>query len=150
MTRALLALGLLILVLFPGAANAVPRDEGDEIWTGVLLATNEKSPRPPPRWLAPYSAKLQKIFGYNQFVVIGRSVERMRRSDGQWMIPTKQFYLDVRTESGRGGSYVLQFKLWHDKTMLLETKALVMPGSPLFVRGPQYGRGQVIFVVEVR
>lgn len=150
MTRAFLAFGLLTIFLFPSHATAVPQDKGDEIWTAVVLATKEKSPKEPPRWLARYEAKLQRIFGYNQFEVIGRSVERMRRSDGQWLIPTKQFYLEVSTEGGSGGSYLLQFKLWHEKNLLLETKARVKPGSPLFVRGPQHGRGQVIFVVEVR
>jgi hypothetical protein len=150
MTRSCKALGLFLLLFASVCVAVAAPEDGDEIWTGVLLATNEASPRPMPRWLAPYSDKLQKMLGYNQFKVIGRNVERMRDSDGQWLIPTKQFYLEVKTESGRGGVYLLHFTLWHEKKMLLETKAKVMPGSPLFVRGPQYGRGQVVFVVEVR
>lgn len=134
-------------VFLPVEASA-PRD--GEIWTGVLLATNESSPKAPPRWLAPFSERLEKIFGYNQFEVIGRHVEKMAVSDGQWLIPTRQFFLEVQTRQSGEGSCRLRFTLWHDKKMILETEARVMPGSPLFVRGPQYGRGQLIFVVEVR
>ena len=144
-TAVILILGL--SVWFPVDAS-VPR--GGEIWTCVLLATNETAPKALPRWLAPFSERLRKIFGYNQFEVIGRHVEKMATSDGQWFVPTRQFFLEVQTRQSRERFCRLRFTLWHDKRMILETEARVMPGSPLFVRGPQYGRGQLIFVVEVR
>ncbi len=147
-----LRVAAIILILassvFLPAEASIHRD--GEIWTGVLFATNERNPKAPPRWLAPFSGRLRKIFGYNQFEVLGRHVEKLASSDGQWLIPTRQFFLEVQTRESLGDACRLRFTLWHDKKMILKTEARVMPGSPLFVRGPQYGRGQLIFVVEVR
>jgi hypothetical protein len=143
---------LIILISVSGIVSQAESEvrRGDEIWTCVLFATNEHPPNAPPRWLAPFSGRLRKIFGYNQFMVIGRHVETMAISDGQWFIPTRQFFLEVETRQSRSGAYDLHFTLWHERKMILKTEARVMPGSPLFVRGPQYGRGQLIFVVAVR
>jgi hypothetical protein len=141
-----------ILILCSGLllpAEASVRSCG-EIWAGVLLATNEQLPKAPPSWLAPFSERLRKVFGYNQFEVIGRHIEKMAYSNGQWLLPTRQFFLEVQTRKNRGGACQLRFTLWHDRKMILKTEARVMPGSPLFVRGPQYGRGQLIIFVEVR
>lgn len=139
---------VLVCVALPSTEASIRSDS--EIWTGVLLATNESSPKSPPDWLAPFLEQLRNVFGYNQFEVIGRHVKKMASGDSQWLIPTRQFFLEVQTRQSRGGTCRLRFTLWHEKKIILKTEARVMPGSPLFVRGPQYGRGQLIFVVEVR
>lgn len=148
--RALLLAALLLLPAGEFSAAKADLSRGIEIWTGVLLATNEPVPNKPDAWLAQFAGRLEKLFGYNQFEILGRHAEKMAVSDGQWLIPTKQFYLEVETREGRGATYLLRFKLWHEKEMILQTEAHVGPASPLFVRGPQYGKGQLIFVVEVR
>jgi hypothetical protein len=44
----------------------------------------------------------------------------------------------------------VNIQLFQDNRPILETEAKVSPGSPLFIRGPQHGSGQVIIVLQVQ
>ena len=48
------------------------------------------------------------------------------------------------------GGYVLNLKLYKEKELLLETEAKLSKRSPLVIKGPQVGGGQLLLVLVVQ
>ncbi len=145
MSRLLAAL-LTILTL----ATFVQAD--DKVWSAVILATNAKrgeKPKEVPAELAPYSAKLGRIFGCDQFEVLGSATKSMDGQNERWLVPSQNFWVGA-TALREGDGYRLKLEMFHDKRRIVETEAKLGPGSPLFIRGPMHERGQLIVVFEIR
>lgn len=143
-----LALTLLGLGLLPAA-----RAE-DKIWSAVLLATDVKEPKAAPAELKSVAARLQRVFGCNQFEIVGKATADLKDSAMVSMTPTKTFWMNLQArqasiKEARGG-YLLNLQLYQDTRVLVDTVALIAPGSPLFFRGPMSSRGQVVIVLQVQ
>ncbi len=138
--------------------SAVPAPKAvaavDKIWSAVVLATNPTAPKEAPAELREFSARLKRVFGYSQFELIGAASEKIDEQNESWLVPSQSFWLSVKarravSKEARGG-YLLNLQLFHDKRPLLETEAKLAPGSPLFIRGPEYGHGQLIIALQVQ
>ena len=46
--------------------------------------------------------------------------------------------------------YLLNLKLFQEKSLLLETEAKLSKASPLVIKGPQVGDGQLLLVLVVQ
>jgi hypothetical protein len=129
----------------------------DRIWSAVIVATNpEKSEKPKetPVELQAFAPKLRSIFGYTQFELAGSATEVIDELTENWLLPSTIFPLKVtarRTTSkeARGG-YLLNFKMFQENRPLFDSEVKLAPNSPLFIRGPQYGKGQIILVLQVQ
>jgi len=145
-----------ITLSYPSATPPhLPPLEGkrDKIWSGVIVATEVASPKPPPAELREFAKRLNRIFGYNQFALVGSATEEIDELDENWLVPNTLFSLNVKarravSKEARGG-YLLNLEIYQEKHQLLDIEAKLAPGSPLFIRGPQYGKGQVILVLQV-
>jgi len=140
---------LALLLLFAPLGFA-----GDKIWTAVLVANNVAQPKLVPAELKPVAARLQRVFGYNQFEIIGTASSELEDGAERALTPTKNFWLNLRArhasiKEARGG-YLLNLQLYQDKRALVDTVALIAPESPLFFRGPLHARGQVLIVLQVQ
>jgi len=163
---AALAAGLLLLPMTSGeralaqagttpAAVATIAPAGqDTIWSGVVIATNVTSPKSPPPELREFASRLKRVFGYNQFELLGSASKPIGNRTENWLVPSQNFWLSANarramSKEARGG-YLLNLELFQDQRPLVDTEAKLAPGSPLFIRGPQYGNGQVIIVLQVQ
>ena len=140
------------LLLFLLAVALTARGE-DRLWSAVLLATNAASPKDPPSELKPVVGRLKRLFGYNQFEVLGADTKSLGDGAEQELKPAKQFWLKLKArrasvKEARGG-YLLNLELYQDKRALVDTVAMIAPESPLFFRGPLHARGQIIIVLQV-
>src|SRR5204863_9414417 len=92
---------------------------------------------------------LKDQFVYNQFQVIGQSSKKLRAGQEDWLATSKFFGLrvDARGESEAG--YIMNLKLYKEKELLLETDAKLSKRSPLVIKGPQVGTGQLPLVLVV-
>jgi hypothetical protein len=124
------------------------RSPAPTIWSGVVLATNETHPAPAPAQLDAYSDKIKNIFGYNQLALIGENSQRMEASYEHWLIPSKDFYLSVRSHTKPGEAYPLKIALFQNRHRIADFDARLGADSPLFIRGPMYARGQLIIVLR--
>jgi len=124
----------------------------DKVWCAVVLASDPprgQDPKAPPAELAPYAKKLSKVFGYQQFEVIGSATKAMDNQNERWLVPTQNFWVGAHATRQADG-YQLSLQFYHDKRCLVETQAKLGVGSPLIVRGPMHERGQIILVFEIR
>src|SRR6266566_2325995 len=141
----------LLLAFIALIVSAVPGLRGAEtVWSGLVIAENVAQPQPIPPELTRIEEPLKKFFGYNQFQVIGQSQKTLKTGQEDWLATSKFFglHVDARGESEAG--YVLNLKLYKEKELLLETDAKLSKRSPLVIKGPQVGGGQLLLVLMVQ
>jgi len=134
----------LILSAAPGLRAA------ETVWSGLVIAENVAQPESIPPELTRIERLLKELFGYNQFQVIGQSSKTLKTGQEDWLATSKFFglHVDARGESEAG--YVLNLKLYKEKELLLETDAKLSKRSPLVIKGPQIGSGQLLLVLVVQ
>ena len=143
-----LAVVIPVLVLTMTAASA---SRGAEtVWSGLVIADNVSQPQPVPSELTRIEGLLKKFFGYNQFQVIGQSQKVLKTGQEDWLATSKFFGLHVDARGETQGGYVLNLKLYKEKELLLETEAKLNNRSPLLIKGPQVGGGQLLLVLVVQ
>ncbi|MEA3188426.1 MAG: hypothetical protein QOD99_2256 [Chthoniobacter sp.] len=120
------------------------------VWSAVILATNEEKPKEMPAELRMFKQKLQNVFGYNQFELIGQHTEPMDDPSERWLIPSKNFSVRVGSKSEQKNGYAMNLELFEDQRMLARFDAHLGAQSPLFIRGPMYAGGQVIILMMVK
>ena len=129
----------------PGA-----RAEGDEIWSAVVLATREDPPKPPPKKIASLAPDLSEIFGYNTFYLIGQKETGLYEGQEKWLLPSRRIFLKTEILSREAARYVARIDLYDGETLLVSTEAKLAREAPLFIRGPGWGKGQLIAIVGVK
>jgi hypothetical protein len=143
-----LAVVISILVLTMTVAPA--SQAAETVWSGLVIAENVSQPQPIPSELTRIEALLKKFFGYNQFQVIGQSQKTLKTGQEDWLATSKFFGLHVDARGETQGRYVLNLTLYKEKELLLETEAKLSKRSPLVIKGPQVGGGQLLLVLVVQ
>src|SRR6266481_83169 len=143
-----LALVMTVVALIMGA---VPASQAAEtVWSGLVMAENVTQPQPIPSELTRIEGSLKRFFGYNQFQVIGKSQKVLKTGQEDWLATSKFFGLHVDARGETQGGYVLNLKLYKEKELLLEAEAKLSKRSPLVIKGPQVGGGQLLLVLVVQ
>jgi hypothetical protein len=143
-----LAVVISVLVVTMTAAPALQAAE--KVWSGLVIAENIAEPQPIPQELTRIEGLLKKFFGYNEFKVIGQSQKTLKTGQEDWLATSKFFGLHVDARGETQGGYVLNLKLYKQKELLLETEAKLSKRSPLVIKGPQVGGGQLLLVLVVQ
>lgn len=114
------------------------------------MAENVAQPQPIPPELTRIEGLLKRFFGYNEFQVIGQSQKTLKTGQEDWLATSKFFGLHVDSRGETQGGYVLNLKLYKEKELLLETETKLSKRSPLVIKGPQVGGGQLLLVLVVQ
>jgi hypothetical protein len=122
----------------------------ETVWSGLVMAENVAQPRSIPSELTRIEGSLKRFFGYNQFQVIGQSEKVLKTGQEDWLATSKFFGLHVDARGESPGGYLLNLKLYKEKELLLETEAKLSKRSPLVIKGPQVGGGQLLLVLVVQ
>ena len=137
-----------VLVLTMTAPPALQAAE--TVWSGLVMADNVSQPQSIPSELTRIEGLLKKFFGYDQFQVIGQSQKTLKTGQEDWLATSKFFGLHVDARGETQSGYVLNLKLYKEKELLLETEAKLSKRSPLVIKGPQVGGGQLLLVLIVQ
>ena len=140
----------LLAVLLAVNLSAAGARGAETVWSGLVLAENQAQPAAIPPELTRIEQNLKELFGYNQFQVIGQSSETLKTGDESWLAWSRYFSLLVDAKGQGKGGYVLDLKLYKEKDLLLETEARLSKRSPLVIKGPQVGSGQLLLVLVVQ
>jgi hypothetical protein len=146
MYRLLVVFGVVIALAF----SAIAAHASENVWSGLVIANNVSQPEPTPPELLRIQQTLKNLFGYNQFKLIGQSEKKLEKGDENWMAASKYFALKVDSKGERDSGYLLDLQLFQDKKLLLETEAKLNKRSPLVIKGPQVGDGQLLLVLAVQ
>ncbi len=149
---------LLFATILALAIGAAPAYAAELVWSGLVIADNATEPRPIPAELARFEPTLKALFGYNQFEVIGQSRKTLRTGQEDWLASSKHFALHVDARGPSEGGYVVKLRLLQrdsaeaesNKQLLLETDTKLSKHSPLIIKGPQVGSGQLLLVLVIQ
>jgi hypothetical protein len=141
---------LLLAVLLVLAVSAVSANATCIVWSGLVIAENVPQPAPIPPELTKLEQTLKDLFGYNQFEVIGQSDKTLKTGEEDWLANSKYFGLHVDARGENDAGYTLNLKLYKENEVLLETDANLSKSSPLVIKGPQVGSGQLLLVLVVK
>src|SRR4051794_36261501 len=137
------------LALMLGAVEAGPTSQ--TVWSGLVIANNVPQPDPVPAEIKRMEETLKELFGYTQFTVIGQSRKALVTGSEDWMAQSKYFSLLVDSKEGNDKTgYRLDLKLFQEKSLLLETEAKLSKASPLIIKGPLVGDGQLLLLLVVQ
>jgi hypothetical protein len=144
------SLAVVISVLVPTMTAAPASQTAETVWSGLVIAENVTQPQSIPSELTRIEGLLRRFFGYNEFKVIGQSQKTLKTGQEDWLATSKFFGLHVDARGETQGGYVLNLKLYKEKELLLETEAKLSKRSPLVIKGPQVGGGQLLLVLVVQ
>jgi hypothetical protein len=144
------SLAVVISVFVLTMTTAPASQAAEKVWSGLVMAENVREPQPIPPELNRIEGLLKKFFGYNEFQVIGQSQKILKTGQEDWLATSKFFGLHVDARGETQGGYVLNLKLYKEKELLLETEAKLSKRSPLVIKGPQVGGGQLLLVLVVQ
>ncbi|MEY2565044.1 MAG: hypothetical protein QOH88_3237 [Verrucomicrobiota bacterium] len=120
------------------------------VWSGLVIANNVAKPEEIPSELNRFEQTLKELFGYNQFKVIGQSRKTLVTGSEDWLASSKYFSLMVDSKGETNAGYHLNLKLFQEKNLLLETETKLSKASPLIIKGPQVGDGQLLLLLVVQ
>jgi len=139
---------VLLLALASLLSSAVQASEN--VWSGLVVATNVTNPAPLPAEMHRMKGTLERTFGYNQFEIIGQARKTLQSGEENWLASSKHFSLHVDSRGATHYGYRLKLDLYQDHQVLLETDATLSKSSPLVVKGPQIGAGQLLLLLVVQ
>lgn len=145
----LVGVAALMAIAQPARAGK-PERRGKQVWSGLVVATNAARPRPAPAEMRRLDPTLRRTFGYNQFELIGVSRKALQNGEVNWLASSKHFSLRVDPRGVSSDGYRVNLQLFQDRQVLLETNATLSKSSPLVIRGPQIGAGQLLLLLVVQ
>ena len=146
--RSILLLSLALVLALSGAP-AAPASQ--MVWSGLVIANNVEKPEATPAELKRMEGTLKDWFGYNQFKVIGQSRNALVTGSEDWLAQSKYFSLHVDSKEGNDKTgYRLNLKLFRENDLLLEWEAKLTKESPIMIKGPQVGDGQLVLVLVLQ
>jgi len=143
-------LGMLLCGLASAAESSSPGPDA-RLWCALLVGTRERNPPSPPAAIASYLPVLRRTFGYDRFDLIAERLAVPGPDDDRWLVPSTELYLQVRSRpvAGEGRSFY-QLRMFQRERALFASEIGLSPGSPLYIRGPLWGQGQLILILELR
>lgn len=142
--RSSLLIGVIMALILGGVA---PAQASQIVWSGLVIANNVAQPDEIPPELRRMEGTLKARFGYNQFKVIGQSQKSLVTGSEDWLASSKYFSLLVDAKGETSAGYLLNLKLFQEKSVLLEIEAKLSKASPLVIKGPLVGDGQLLLVI---
>lgn len=93
------------------AQQPVPAGDSDVLYGALVLATKSEHPQPTPEALKGEAEDMQKIFGYNEFQLLGEKKKAVPTGQEDWLVASRQFILNVDTQKKIAGGYALALQL---------------------------------------
>ncbi|MED5586017.1 MAG: hypothetical protein VYB61_06645 [Verrucomicrobiota bacterium] len=121
-----------------------------KFWGALVYASNDTAEKQVKKDLA---LRLGKAFKqYKTFELLGQHTQdKVFRDYVNWIVPSDELNLEFESKGPAedGGMKVL-LKLWQKKKVLVKSDAVIKPGKPLFIAGPLWRGGRLLFVLELR
>jgi len=155
------AVGALVCPVFgqekaPAASTNAASDAQVEGY--LFFAVNDSSAPPQEEkvaadvsFITALEGRLKKVFPYSNYHLIGRHSQKVFKEYESWVVPSKDLCLkiDSRGPADDGGVNV-HLQLWQDTKVLVKSDAVLLQDKPIFLGGPEWRRGRLIFVVRLK
>jgi hypothetical protein len=161
----LLAIFLPVALLGPmSAQQSAPAEnaakEGPKVDGLLFFATNDNVPEASEElaeeaksmdqaMLADLRKRLAKAFpDQKNYELLGRHTQDVLKAYESWVVPSKDLCLKIDSRGPAPDNGVkLHVQLWQEKKVLVKCDAVLKPKTPIFIGGPNWRTGRLIFVV---
>ena len=97
------------------------------------------------------TTRLGKTFKFEHFHLIGRHTQKVFKEYESWVVPSKDLCLKMDSRGpAEGGGLKLHLQLWQDKKVLVKSDTILRQNRPVFLGGPNWRGGRLIFVVVMK
>lgn len=101
--------------------------------------------------LTPLDGRLKKVFPFSNFHLIGKHTQKVFKEYESWVVPSKDLCLKIDSRGpAEGGGVNVHLQLWQDTKVLVKSDSVIRPGQPIFLGGPKWRGGRLIFVVMLK
>lgn len=116
----------------------------------VSLYLAENAPPTAAVILAPekMTGRLHEVFGYKHYQLLKEEALNLGDHWIQWVVPRKDFFIGIEPEGG--DSSMISYQIYKDGFIVAQGRYELQDETPLFIRGPNYHHGHLIFVVQGR
>ncbi len=141
---------LILLAAFTGLGFS-PGFAAGKVWVGLYLAENKQPPE--NSTLAPEGLhhRLDQVFGFKHYELVKSQEVALHDEWEHWFVPRKDFF--IRLEPLRrepGAPRFIDYEIYKDGFIVAKGKYEPREGTPLFINGPDFNEGRLIFVLEPR
>ena len=146
-----MSLRLLVLLLVFSGLGMSAGIAGEKVWVGLYLGENE--PPAPGAMLAPENLHrgLRAVFGFKHYELIQAQEVELRNEWEQWFMPRRDFFLRLEPLHREPGEpKVIDYEIYKDGFIIAKGKYQPKKETPLFINGPDFHDGRLIFVLEAR
>jgi hypothetical protein len=128
--------------LLPSAAH------GERIWAALFVGENRPviGPQAPP----PLTARLREVFGFARYKLLRQETVDLTRNPDHWVLSRNDFFLRLQPLPPDGGPSRVRYEIYRDGFLIANGVYAVAPDTPLFISGPDFHHGRLIFVLEPR
>lgn len=137
----------------PISADKAEKD--GQVWGALVYASNTapdtKTAAEPTPDFPDLAKRLGKVFNYAHFQVLGQHTQMVFREYESWVVPSRDVFLKLDSKgAAKDGGLNLHLQFWQGQQVLVKTDAVLRSESPLFIGGPKWRDGQVIFVLLLK
>jgi hypothetical protein len=135
------------------AVSADKAAKDGSIWGGLIYGSDVPpvERRTPSGEFPDLPRRLARVFPYKHYEVLGEHNQVIFRQYESWVVPSKDLFLKVDSKGAAPhGGISVHLQFWQGQQVLVKTDAVLRPNSPLFIAGPRWRHGRLIFVVELR
>ena len=133
--------------------SAVKHATDGHVWGALIFATNESEKltggkEPEHADLPKLHERLAKVFPYKHFEVLGQHRQDIFREYESWIVPSQDLFMKIDSKGpAENEGLNLHLQVWRRHQVLVKSDAILRKDSPLFIGGPPWKNGRLIFVV---
>jgi hypothetical protein len=125
------------------------------VWGALIFATNDATQLTGTQGKAPddvpkLTQRLAKVFPYKHFEILGQHRQDIFRQYESWVVPSRDMFMKIDSKGpANQGGVNLHLQVWREHQVLVKSDAILRNGSPLFIGGPPWKGGRLIFVLSL-
>ena len=129
---------------------AKPATDG-KVWGALIYASNGEAAAlgdGVPSELSDLSIRLGKVFPFKRFEILGQHTQDIFRAYESWVVPSKDLFLKLDSKGPVDSNGInLNLQFWNKEQVLVKTDTVLRKDSPLFICGPSWRDGKLLFVL---
>ncbi|MCX6852217.1 MAG: hypothetical protein NTY98_25285 [Verrucomicrobia bacterium] len=137
----------------PSVVSSVKHATEGHVWGALIFATNDATQltgakEPIHADLPRLNERLAKVFPFKHFEILGQHRQDIFREYESWVVPSRDLFMkiDSKGPADKGGVN-LHLQVWREQQVLVKSDAVLRKDSPLFIGGPPWKEGRLIFVL---
>ncbi|MFN0078209.1 MAG: hypothetical protein ACKVY0_17285 [Prosthecobacter sp.] len=139
----------------PQSLSAIKPATDGRVWGALIFATNDTAQltgarEQTPAHLPKLNERLAKVFHFKHFEILGQHQQDIFREYESWVVPSRDLFMKIDSKGPADKNGVnLHLQVWREQQVLVKSDAVLRAGSPLFIGGPPWKDGRLIFVLSL-